>query len=204
MPIEFLVTSLVIIATPGTGSLYTVAMGITQGRLSSLYAALGCTLGLFVHMAIAISGAATIFHTSPKAFSMLSLAGAAYMLYMAASMLRSDGPLALNHDEPDRQAVQIIRHAIVINLLNPKLPLFFLAFLPAFVSASDTQVVMEMTILSLWFMLLTLIIFALYGWFAALFRSTLLSKPRVMLTMQRGFAVAFVLIALQLVHSVLV
>ncbi|TGG91696.1 LysE family translocator [Natronospirillum operosum] len=203
MSADFLVTSLIIIATPGTGSLYTVAIGLAQGRLASFHAALGCTLGLLVHMAVAISGAATVFHTSPQAFSALALLGAAYMLYMAASMLRSNGLMPANGQAPERHGSQIIRHAIVINLLNPKLSVFFLAFLPAFVTAADGPVTLQLIGLSLWFMGLTLLVFALYGWFAALFSSALMRRPRVQLGMRLGFAGAFVVIAVQLAASAL-
>lgn len=200
---DFIVTSLVIIVTPGTGSLYTVAMGLTQGRLASVYAAVGCTLGLLVHMTVAISGAAAIFHSSPAAFSALALFGAAYMLYMAVSMVRSQGLLTVDEKTSAIGGRDIIRHAIVINLLNPKLSLFFLAFLPAFVTSTDDRVVQELVLLSLWFMALTLLIFIIYGWFAALFRNALLSRRRVQAGMRFGFAGAFALIAVQLAFSAL-
>src|SRR3712207_6738043 len=137
MSIEFLVTSLVIIATPGTGVLYTLAAGLSRGSRASIIAAFGCTLGIVPHMAAAIMGLAALLHTSALAFQTLKYLGVAYLLYMAWNALREQGALRVEGEVGARSATQVIVSAILVNVLNPKLSIFFLAFLPQFVSADE-------------------------------------------------------------------
>ena len=137
MSIEFLVTSLIIVATPGTGVLYTLAAGLSRGIRASVVAAFGCTLGIIPHMAAAIMGLAALLHASALAFQTLKYLGVAYLLYMAWNTLREQGPLKVETDVDTRSTRQVITSAILINILNPKLSMFFLAFLPQFVPADS-------------------------------------------------------------------
>jgi len=195
---EFLLTSLVIIASPGTGAIYTVAAGLSGGARASLIAAFGCTLGIVPHMLAAISGLAALLHTSALAFQTLKYLGVAYLLYMAWAMYRDRGMLSLG-DAPDAQSVrQIITSAILINMLNPKLSIFFFAFLPQFVAVHETAPVHRMLELSVMFMALTFVIFAVYGAFAAAVRQHVISSASVQIWMRRGFAAAFAGLAAQL------
>lgn len=191
MVTEFLVTSFVIVITPGTGVLYTVATGLTGGGRRSLLAAVGCTLGIVPHMVAAIVGLAALLHTSAVAFQALKLLGVAYLLYMAWTLWRNHGSLALDKGHPPPTAFSVIRRAIAINILNPKLSLFFLAFLPQFVGATSADPIMEMTVLSAVFMAMTLIVFVGYGVSAAVVRRTILARPKLMASIQRAMAVAF-------------
>src|SRR5262245_555117 len=165
--IDFLVTSLIIIVSPGTGVLYTLAAGLSRGSRASVVAAFGCTLGIVPHMAAAIMGLAALLHTSALAFQTLEYLGVAYLLYMAWHALREHGALRVEKEVGARSAARVIVHAILINILNPKLSIFFLAFLPQFVSADEAAPLARMLELSLVFMLLTFAVFVVYGVFAA-------------------------------------
>jgi len=198
MSLEFLLTSLVIIASPGTGAIYTVAVALSDGMRASTIAALGCTLGIVPHMLAAISGLAVLFHTSAMAFQILKYLGVAYLLYMAWVMMRQCGVLSLDGQSKAKSFRHVIVSAVLINLLNPKLSIVFFAFLPQFVSLKEGSPMGRMLALSLVFMALTFVVFALYGVFAAAVRRHVLGKPATQLWMRYGFAAAFTGLALQL------
>jgi threonine/homoserine/homoserine lactone efflux protein len=198
MSVEFLLTSLVVVATPGTGVIYTLAAGLTRGARTSIVAAAGCTLGIVPHMAAAITGVAALLHTSAVAFGVLKYAGVAYLLYMAWSTLKDKGALAVEQENAPSSPGKTITTGILINILNPKLTTFFFAFLPQFVSSDDPRGVLLMLQLSAVFMLLTFVIFSVYGVFAAAMRERVVSRPRVMTWMRRVFAGSFVALGLKL------
>ena len=195
---EFLITSLVVVAAPGTGVLYTLAAGLARGSRASVVAAFGCTLGIVPHVAAAITGLAALLHTSALAFQVLKVLGVAYLLYMAWKTLREGGALTVEPELGARSARQVIVQAILINVLNPKLSIFFLAFLPQFVRADDPQALSQMVLLSLVFMLLTFAVFVGYGVFAAAVRRHVITRPRVLAWMRRAFAGAFVALGAKL------
>src|SRR2546430_3666952 len=128
MSLEFLITSLIVIVSPGTGVLYTLAAGLSRGARASVVAAFGCTLGIVPHMAAAILGLAALLHTSALAFQTLKYLGVAYLLYMAWSALKEKGALSVEKEVGAHSAVDVTVTAILINILNPKLSIFFLAF----------------------------------------------------------------------------
>jgi len=196
--IEFLVTSLIVVASPGTGVLYTLAAGLSRGSRASAVAAFGCTLGIVPHMAAAVMGLAALLHTSAVAFHTLKYLGVAYLLYMAWSALREQGALRVEREVGARSARQVITSAILINILNPKLSIFFFAFLPQFVSAAESHPLSRMLELSAVFMLLTFVVFVGYGLFAAAIRNHVVSRPRVLTWMRRTFAAAFVALGARL------
>lgn len=198
MNIEFLITTLIIVASPGTGAIYTLAAGLSGGARASMVAAFGCTLGIIPHLLAAISGLAALLHTSALAFQALKWLGVAYLLYMACSMFLEKGILRIDSTPTDKSARQVIGSAILINLLNPKLSIFFFAFLPQFVTPDQTSPIMLMMKLSLVLMALTFIIFAAYGVFAAYLRHHVVSNPTVQSWMRRSFATAFGMLAVQL------
>ena len=191
MSIEFLVTSLIVIVSPGTGVLFTLAAGLARGSRASVVAAFGCTLGIVPHMAAAILGLAALLHTSALAFQVFKYLGVAYLLYMAWSALKERGALRVETEVGARSAIQVTTTAILINILNPKLSIFFLAFLPQFVSAEEPHPLSRMLVLSAVFMLLTFVVFVGYGLFAAAIRNHVISRPRVLTWMRRSFAAAF-------------
>jgi threonine/homoserine/homoserine lactone efflux protein len=188
---EFLITSLVVVATPGTGVLYTLAAGLSRGSRASIVAAFGCTLGIIPHMAAAILGLAALLHTSALAFQILKYLGVAYLLYMAWSTLRERGALRVEKETDVRSGLQIAVTGVLINILNPKLSIFFLAFLPQFIEAGEPHPLSRMLVLSAVFMALTFVVFAGYGLFAASVRDHVISRPKVLAWMRRIFAGAF-------------
>jgi threonine/homoserine/homoserine lactone efflux protein len=202
MSAEFLLTSLVVVATPGTGVVYTLAAGLARGARASLVAAVGCTLGIVPHMAAAITGLAALLHTSAVAFGVLKYLGVGYLLYLAWSTLREKGALAVEKEEDvPGSARKTITIAVLINILNPKLTIFFFAFLPQFVDAGGAQAVLHMLGLSAVFMLITLVVFAVYGIFAAAVRNQVISRPRVLAWMRRVFAGSFVALSAKLAFT---
>ena len=198
MSAEFLLTTLVIVATPGTGVLYTLAAGLARGARASVVAAFGCTLGIVPHMVAAITGLAALLHTSALAFQVLKYAGVAYLLFMAWSTLREHGALAVEEDATPRSDAKVVGSAVLINVLNPKLTIFFFAFLPQFVTAGEGGTLVGMLQLSGVFMLVTFVVFAAYGVFAAAVRTHVVSRPKVMTWMRRTFAGAFVALGARL------
>lgn len=199
MTIEFLITTLIIVASPGPGVLYTLAAGLTRGARASVLAAFACTLGIIPHMAAAITGLAALLHTSALAFEIIKYLGVAYLLYMAWSTLREKGALSIDGDRAPQSARRVIVDGILINILNPKLSIFFFAFLPQFVSTGDPGAALpRMLELSAIFMLLTFVVFAIYGVFAAAVRQHVITRPRIVTWMRRTFAAAFVALGVKL------
>ena len=199
MSVEFLLTSLVVVITPGTGVVYTLATGLTRGARASFVAAVGCTLGIVPHMAAAITGLAALLHTSAVAFSVVKYLGVVYLLYLAWATLREKGALAVEQAEADASGVRrTITTAVLINILNPKLTIFFFAFLPQFVSPGEPHELLNMLALSGVFMLLTLVVFAVYGACAAAVRERVLARPQVLAWMRRSFAGSFVALGAKL------
>jgi threonine/homoserine/homoserine lactone efflux protein len=201
MSIEFLLTSLIVVVSPGTGVLYTLAAGLSRGSRASVVAAFGCTLGIVPHMAAAIMGLAALLHTSALAFQTLKYLGVAYLLYMAWNALKEHGALRVEKEIGARSSRQVIVSAILINILNPKLSIFFFAFLPQFVSADEPYALARMLELSAVFMLLTFAVFVGYGFFAAAIRNHVVSRPRIMTWMRRTFAAAFVALGAKLAFA---
>jgi threonine/homoserine/homoserine lactone efflux protein len=199
--VEFLVTTLIVVATPGTGVLYTLAAALARGARASVVAAFGCTLGIVPHMVAAITGLAALLHTSALAFQVLKYLGVAYLLYMAWSTLREKGALSVEPASAPRSAVRVVVSGVLVNLLNPKLTIFFFAFLPQFVSTADPSAWLRMLELSAVFMLVTFVVFAGYGVFAAAVRSHVVSRPRVMDWVRRIFAGAFVALGARLAFT---
>jgi len=191
MSIDFLITSLIVVISPGIGVLFTLAAGLSRGWRASVIAAFGCTLGIVPHMLAAVMGLAALMHTSALAFQILKYLGVAYLIYMAWSTLNEQGALKVETELGARSATQVITSAILVNLLNPKLSIFFLAFLPQFVQANEPQPLAHMLGLSAIFMLLTFVVCVGYGVFAASVRRHVVARPRVLTWMRRTFAGGF-------------
>ncbi len=201
MSIEFFVTSMIVILLPGTGVLYTLAYGLGQGFRASVVAAFGCTLGIVPHVCASIAGLAAILHTSALVFQGVKIAGVIYLFYMAWSILRQDGALRIPDDASnpaDKKLSRIIINGVLINALNPKLSLFFLAFLPQFVPVNEPNPTPVLVGLAAVFMLLTFIVFIGYGGCASLARDYVISRPLVLKWLRRSFAGVFALLGLRL------
>lgn len=194
----FLITSLIIVATPGTGALYTIAAGMSRGTRASLIAAFGCTLGIVPHLAAAITGTAALLRASGVAFEVVKFLGVAYLLYMAWSTWRDKSVLSVEPDVEPRSTAKVIRSAVLINLLNPKLTIFFFAFLPQFVPSNSPHALLKLLTLSAVFMVMTFVVFAGYGACAAAVRTHLIERPRIVDRLRRLFAVSFIALSAKL------
>jgi threonine/homoserine/homoserine lactone efflux protein len=203
MTFSFLLTSLIVVASPGTGVLYTLAVALTQGSRPSIAAAFGCTLGIVPQMLAAMLGLAAVLHTSALAFAALKWCGVVYLLYMSWQALRETGVLSIDTGPAagERSSRRVIVTAILINILNPKLSIFFLAFLPQFIAADESHPLARMLELSGAFMAMTLAVFVVYGLFAASVRDRVISRPKVMSWLRRSFAAGFAALGAKLAFA---
>lgn len=192
MSVTFLLTALVVVAIPGPGALFTIASGLSRGARRSVVAAAGCTLGIVPHLAAALTGTAALLQASGEAFEVVKLLGVAYLLYMAWSTWRDRTPLVVDEEPSPLSPLRTVISAVLTNLLNPKLTLFFFAFLPQFVPAHSTDQLQKMLGLSAVFMAMTFVIFCSYGIFAARVRRQLITRPRVVRRLRQLFAASFV------------
>jgi threonine/homoserine/homoserine lactone efflux protein len=198
MSLDFLLISLIVVASPGTGVIYTLAAGLGRGSRASVLAAFACTLGIVPHLAAAMLGLAALLHTSALAYNLVRYAGVAYLLYMAWQSLREHGVLRVEKSASPATALRVVVEGVLINILNPKLSIFFVAFLPQFIAADEPSPLMRMLELSAVFMAMTFVVFAIYGLFAAAMRDHVISRPTVMAWMRRAFAAAFVALGARL------
>ncbi len=198
MTIEFLITSFIVVLLPGTGVIYTLAVGLGRGFKPSVAAATGCTLGIVPAAIASIVGLAAVLHTSAVAFQILKYAGVAYLLYMAWSILRDDSTFTVDKKADATSYGKIALDAFLLNILNPKLSLFFLAFLPQFVNPSAVGSTAQLVFLASVFMAMTFAVFVVYGACASMARQYILSSPRVLLWIRRSFAGAFGMLGLKL------
>ena len=198
MSIEFLITSMIVILLPGTGVLYTLAIGLGRGFRPSIFAAFGCTLGIVPAAVASIVGLAAILHMSALAFQIIKYLGVAYLFYMAWNILRDGGALSVSGDDTKTSSWRIAVNGTLLNVLNPKLSLFFLAFLPQFIPSGTLNATPVLAMLALTFMALTFIVFVGYGACASLARDYVISRPTVMVWLRRTFAGTFGLLGLKL------
>lgn len=195
MTLQFLLTAFVVVIAPGAGVIYTLALGLGQGRRASVAAAFGCTFGIVPHLLAAIFGLAAILHTSAILFTAVKFAGVGYLLYLAWQAVRSDGAMAIQPNRNRDADWRIARQGALINILNPKLSIFFLALLPPFLSGKPATAIFEMMTMGAVFVVMTFAVFVAYGVFAAAARDYLLQSERAMRWLNRGFAAIFATLA---------
>jgi threonine/homoserine/homoserine lactone efflux protein len=220
---DFLLTSLIVVLIPGTGVVFTVSTGLTRGRRAGVYAALGCTAGIVPHLLATVVGLAALLHMSALAFQALKWAGVLYLLYLAYATWRdhhafTPDAAAAGADQGtpradaqrggrlgaavrDHSGVRIAVKAFLLNILNPKLSIFFLAFLPQFVATDAASPLLQLLLLSGVFMAMTFAVFVVYGLLAHAFRRAVIESPRVQRWLRRGFAAAFAALGLNLALS---
>lgn len=198
LTIEFLLTSLIIVLVPGTGAIFTISSGLFRGWRASAMAAIGCTLGILPHLLAAIGGLSFVLHSGATFFLWLRWIGFLYLLYLAWMMWQEGSGIQFEATQPQMSDWKIVGKAILINLLNPKLTLFFFAFLPLFLSPDPKSAVAEMMRMSAVFMLITLLVFLVYGALASSVRTQIINSPQRLLWLQRSFALAFALLGLKL------
>ena len=199
--IEFLLTSLVLVLIPGTGVIYTVATGLFVGKRASLFAAFGCTLGIIPALLASTFGLAAIFHTSAVAFQVVKYAGAVYLLYLAWQMWRSAAPLTVEDGQAEQTYSSIVIKGFLLNILNPKLSIFFLAFLPQFIPSSNENALISMLLLGGIFMLMTFVVFIIYGFLSGSFSEMVVKSRKASVMIQKLFATSFAALGLKLALS---
>lgn len=189
--VEFLITSFIVVLIPGTGVIFTVSTGITQGRKASLYAALGCTIGIIPHLLATILGLAALMHTSALVFQSFKYAGVAYLLYIAYATWKESSVFTLDNTPSSSNALSLVVKALLLNILNPKLTIFFLAFLPQFVTPNAAGPLSQLLLLIGVFMVMTFAVFVVYGMLAHAFRAVVVESEPVQAWLRRSFAAAF-------------
>jgi threonine/homoserine/homoserine lactone efflux protein len=199
--LQFLVTSLVVVLIPGPGVVFTVSTGILHGRRASVFGALGCTAGILPHLVATVLGLAALLHASAVAFQVLKLAGVAYLFYLAWTAWRDKAAFVICPQRTVSRAPSLVLKAFLLNILNPKLTIFFLAFLPQFVDPNAASPIAHLLILSGVFMAMTFVVFVIYGFLAHAFRRVVIDSPRVQSWLRRGFAAAFAGLGINLALS---
>src|SRR6185503_29948 len=199
--VEFLITSLIVILIPGTGVVFTVSTGLARGRRASVFAAVGCTAGIVPHLLATVLGLAALMHTSAVAFQMLKYAGVAYLLYLAYATWNDRSTFAIEETPSKSSAKRLIVKGFLLNILNPKLTIFFLAFLPQFIEHRTSSPLVQLLLLSAVFMAMTFAVFVVYGVLADAFRRAVIESPRVQAWLRRGFAATFAGLGTQLALS---
>ena len=189
--VEYLITALIVVLIPGTGVIYTVSTGLVQGRRASIYAALGCTAGIVPHLLATVLGLAAVMHTSALAFQVLKYAGVAYLFYVAWATWRDKSAFAVDGSVSRTTAPGLVLKAFLLNILNPKLTIFFLAFLPQFVQPGASQPLLQLLVLSAVFMAMTFAVFVVYGFVAHAFSAAVIESARVQRWLRYSFAAAF-------------
>jgi threonine/homoserine/homoserine lactone efflux protein len=199
--LNFLLTSLIVVLIPGTGVIYTISTGLTLGKRASIFAALGCTAGIVPHLVATVLGLSAVMHTSALAFQVLKYAGVAYLFYLAYATWRDKSAFALDTTPQHATAGSLVIKALLLNILNPKLTLFFLAFLPQFIAHDGPAPLLQLLTLSGVFMAMTFVVFVIYGLLAHAFRQAVIESPRVQAWLRRSFAAAFAGLAIDLALS---
>jgi threonine/homoserine/homoserine lactone efflux protein len=189
--LEFLITSFLVVLAPGTGVVYTVSTGIVQGRKASIFAAIGCTAGIIPHLLATVLGLAAVMHTSALAFSILKYAGVAYLFYVAYATFKDKSAFVVDSSVAKTPSVVLVRRAFLMNILNPKLTIFFLAFLPQFVNPVEYAPMAHLLVLSAVFMLMTFVVFVAYGFLAHAFRRLVIESTTAQSMLRYGFSAAF-------------
>jgi len=199
--LQFLITSLIVVLIPGTGVVFTISTGITQGRRAAVFAAIGCTAGIVPHLLATVLGLAAVMHASALAFQMLKYAGVVYLFFLAYATWRDKSAFVLSDTPSASSAWALIVRAFLLNILNPKLTIFFLAFLPQFVEHGAVSPLTQLLVLSSVFMAMTFVVFVVYGFLAHAFRTLVIESARVQNVMRHGFAAAFAGLGINLALS---
>ncbi len=199
--LDFLITSLIVVLIPGSGVILTISTALVAGKRASLFTAIGCTAGIVPHLLASILGLSAILHTSALAFQGLKFAGVAYLLYLAYATWRDRSAFAVDDNAVSRGAGALMLKACLLNILNPKLTIFFLAFLPQFITHDGSDPIPQMLLLSGVFMAMTFFVFVLYGLLANLFRRAVIESPRVQGWLRRSFAASFAGLGLNLAFA---
>jgi len=178
--ILFIGASFILCLVPGPDNIYVLTQGMTKSKKAAVVTTLGLTTGLVIHTTAAALGISAIFKTSEIAFDIVKYAGACYLLYIAYQAYKyRDEPLDLSVQNSSIELRKLYIKGFIMNILNPKVSIFFLAFLPQFVSPSSGSVTLQMISLGLIFMVMTIVVFSSIGIAGNLLSSKLLEQPSI-------------------------
>lgn len=201
MILLFIGTSILLILVPGPDLIFTITQGMTNGRKAGISTALGLSLGNIVHTLAAILGLSLLLKTSAFAFTAFKLFGAVYLFYLAyKSFKHRKDPIDMNPPTTSHTKGLFFR-GFFMNVLNPKVAIFFLTFLPQFVNYQAGHVSLQLASLGLIFIVLTAIFFSLFGYFSGMIREWFLARPRFNEYMNVTAAIIFAGLALKLLSS---
>ncbi len=191
MSTSFFVTSLILALVPGTGVIYTITTSLSGSRRQAVLAALGCTLGIVPHILAAILGISAVLNTGAQVYRIIRIIGILYLLYLGVGLLRSKHKIDVSVQSKEKPFA-VIGKAILLNLLNPKLTLFFFSFLPQFIEPGSLSARLDMVTLSIAFMGITFVVFCLYGLVANAFRAAIVKSPVLLQRIQQGFGLILI------------
>lgn len=197
----FIVTSIAVILMPGPAMLFVISNGLTKGPKASIAAAIGTTTGVSFHLFCAAFGLAVILKTSAIAFAVVKFVGATYLIYLAIKTVLSKEQIVNHLNVGEKSRNSIFWQGIFINILNPKLSIFFLAFLPQFIGSNLASSTSQTLVLGTIFMAMTIILFIFYGLFASLLRQKVLNSPKILNAIKWCFASVFMVLGVRLALS---
>lgn len=201
--LAFISTSLIIIVIPGPGALYTISTGLKYGHLKSMIAVLGCTLSILPHLAFAIFGVTIIQRINPTFFIFIQILGALYLAYLGWQLIAKNEAISIVQTNLPQSNLSIFSKGIILNLLNPKLTMFFLSFLPQFLAKDSTNKISQMVLLGLIFMILTLVVFLVFGLLSSAFNHLINNHPKALTLVQRSIGLLFFLFTLNILWSLI-
>lgn len=195
----FLLAASLITISPGPDNLMVLSLGMSRGRKQGMAFGLGCALGCLSHTILAAVGVSSLLMASPIAFTVLRVTGGVYLFWLGVQALRSRGGAYVPTDAPDQSAMQLLWRGVLANAINPKVMLFFLAFLPQFVDASQGDVPWQLVQLGVAFTVQAALLFGSLGYFAGTVGQWFARWPAVALWFDRVAGVIFCGLGLRLI-----
>ncbi len=201
--LSYLVAALIVIASPGPDSLNSLAIGLSRGRREGVAYALGVGVGCLTHTVWAMLGISAVVAASATLFNVIKWIGVAYLVWLGIQSLRSKGSIAaLGNAPPTGSALQRFRQGVLTNALNPKVMLFFLAFLPQFVDPQHgAAVIWQLGLMGLTFTVITALAYSALAWSAGSVGARLIKQPRIALWLERATGIVFIAMAARLAFA---
>ena len=203
--LAFLLTAVMLTATPGPDNLMVLSVGMSKGRRSGIVFGLGCALGCLSHTVLAVIGVGAILAASPMAFTALKWAGGAYLIWLGTQALRHAGAVRIeggdsNHSQPAAESLgRTFSKGLVANAINPKVVLFFLSFLPQFVDTSRGSMELQLGLLGLLFTAQAAVLFGLLGYFSGSVGGWINRKPKVGKWLDRLAGTVFIALGVRMI-----
>lgn len=199
---SFLITAVVITASPGPDNLMVLGMGISKGRRQGIAFGLGCGLGCLSHTVLAVIGVSALIAASPTAFTLLKVSGGLYLIWLGINALRSKGDAKVEAVQAEEQSLtKLFFKGVFANAINPKVVLFFLSFLPQFIIQANGNVSGQMAALGITFSLQAAVLFGMLGYFSGAIGQWLNTRPKAGLILDRIAGAVFVALGLRLIVS---